>query len=116
MNEAGAAKGRVRHPHPGWWVSVLTGMTLLGILAFHDGASTWWHQHVTSLFTPGLLRGIFWVAVALHVAEGLWAGWSARRHGGVGHPLGWLFQTLLLGWPSTRLLRREIAAGRPAHD
>lgn len=105
----------VERPAPGWWVAVLGGMTVLGLIAFRP---SWWHRwstRVTSAVPQGAFRGLFWAAVATHLAEGAAAVRLADRAGEHAATLSWGAQTTLLGFPSLRLLRRR-AGDAPAGD
>jgi len=98
-------------PHVGWWIAILSGMTLLGVLAFSSGAYAVWARLAGSWLPQAAMRWIFYVACALHVGEASYAVALARR---LALPVArWGTQTLLLGFPSLRLLiqRRRAAAG-----
>lgn len=102
----------VERPHWGWWLSIISGMSLLTVLACDGDAYSWWSEHVTTLLSRPLLVGILIVAVALHVGEALYAYSIAAAAGQVASRWGWTLQTLTLGFPSLRLLlRRRAAAG-----
>ena len=103
---AGALQGIVR-PHIGWWVAVLFGMTLLGVLAWSEFAYGVWARHITGGLPRWLLMLIFLVAVGLHLGEAIYAQRLARRSGTGTYAIQWFWQTLLLGYPSLRLLRMQ---------
>lgn len=103
--------GGVDRPHIGWWIAILGGMTVLGILAYHPGAYRWWHANVTTLLSQGLLRFVFIAAWLAHLGEGLYALRLAQRSGR--NAAGWFVQTFLLGYASLGLLRARIAAAGP---
>jgi len=98
----------IEHPHVGWWVSVLGGMGFLAVLAFNSGAYTLWCGLVTTALPQGLLRGIFIIAVLLHLGEGTYALRVAQRAGLGAQAVAWSVQTMLLGFPSLRLLLRRV--------
>jgi hypothetical protein len=104
-----AAPPAVERPHAGWWIAVGGGLALLALVAFHPGAYAWWAAHVTAVFTASLLQAVFVVSVVLHLGEALYARGLARRVGE--DPAGWFWQTLALGFPSLRLLRRRARPG-----
>ena len=107
QSEAGAiGTSGVERPHVGWWISIGFGMGLLGVLAWSDAAYAAWTEHVTTVFTRGFLRPLFAGACAIHVFEAQVALRVARR-AGIEPAAGWWFQTLLLGFPSLRLLLRR---------
>lgn len=105
-----AAQSAVDRPHVGWWVAVLGGMALLAVLAFHAGAYATWCEWVTTALPQNMLRRIFVIAVGLHVGEATYAVRLARRAGLGESAGGWFAQTLMLGFPSLRLLRRRVKA------
>ncbi|MFN8036426.1 MAG: nitroreductase/quinone reductase family protein [Acidimicrobiia bacterium] len=98
----------VEHPAPGWWISILTGMGLLGLVAHNRAVWRWWSRRITSAVPRPVYQAVFWVAVGLHVGEGAAAVVIAERRGRSTSSLRWGFQTLLLGFPSLRLLRRAV--------
>ena len=109
-----AAPAHAERPALGWWVSILSGMTLLGLIAFHGSTWRWWSGHVTGVIPQGALRGLFVAAVATHIVEGGVAVRVAERDGRHAAALSWGAQTLLLGFPSLGLLRKSVATtGRP---
>lgn|GEM_PF-281590 len=99
----------VEHPAAGWWVSILSGMGLLGLIAHHEGVWRWWSGRVTPAVPRPAYQAVFWVAVGLHVGEAAYAVREAERDGRSASSLRWGFQTLLLGFPSLRLLLRRTA-------
>lgn len=100
----------VERPALGWWVSILSGMTLLGLIAFNGLTWRTWSEHVTGVIPQGFLRVLFGAAVVTHVAEGAAAVRMAESDGRHAASLGWGAQTLLLGFPSLGLLRKSVAA------
>ena len=42
--ELAATQERVARPHLGWWIAILSGMTLLGILALSPTAHAAWSE------------------------------------------------------------------------
>ncbi len=98
-------------PHAGWWIAIAGGLGALAIVAFHPGAYAFWSAHVTAVFSKPLLQAVFVVSVLLHVGEALYALRLARRLG-LDAAAGWFWQTLALGFPSLKLLRRRARAAR----
>lgn len=103
------AADAVERPHAAWWVSILGGLALLGLLAYHDGAYAWWSSTVTAAIPQGGLHVVFVAAWLAHVGEGLYALGLARRAGLRASAPGWFVQTFVLGYPSLMLLRRRCA-------
>lgn len=99
----------VERPALGWWVSILSGMGLLGLIAHLDRVWRLWSRRVTPTVPRPVYQVVFWIAVGLHVGEGTAAVGIAERNGRATSSLRWGFQTLLLGFPSLRLLRRQVA-------
>ncbi len=83
---------------------------MLGLLAVHPGAYSAWCERVTAAFTQGVLRVIFALALLTHLAEAVYALRLARRAGLGSSAVGWCVQTVMLGYPSLRLLRRRVGA------
>jgi 3beta-hydroxy-delta5-steroid dehydrogenase/steroid delta-isomerase len=103
---------RVDRPHWGWWAAILSGMTLLGILAFDPGAHVLWSGSVTTWTPRWLLQGVFVWAVLLHAYKGMKAVRTAERAGLRKTSMGWGWQTLALGFPSLSLLEKRIERER----
>jgi hypothetical protein len=95
----------VQRPHLGWWISILFGMSLLGVLAFDGPAYAFWCRAVTAILPQALLRWTFAIAILLHVGEAIYALRLARRSGLEASAVGWFLQTLTLGYPSLGRLR-----------
>jgi hypothetical protein len=100
----------IDRPHLGWWLAVIAGMITLGVLAFVPAALAWWTGHLFWLPPAGVLIAVFVVAVGLHVGEAIYAFRLARAGAEPDSAVGWMLQTLTLGYPSLRLLLRR--AGR----
>jgi hypothetical protein len=103
---------QVERPHWAWWVSIGFGMSLLAVLSLSDAAYALWAGQVTTLFSQPLLRLILLCAVAAHLGEGLYAWQIAGQLGLSASRGGWAVQTVMLGFPSLRLLllRRKAPA------
>ena len=102
---------RVDRPHLGWWIAVLGGMGFLALLAIQPDAYAVWCVRVTAGLSQELLRGILVAAIVTHLAEAVYALRLAQHAGRAETAAGWFLQTLMLGYPSLRLLRRQIARG-----
>ncbi len=97
----------VKRPHAIWWFAVIGGLSPLFALAFSGGAYEWWVGELSPMFPRWLLQVIAGSAIALHVGEALYARTIATR-AGLETAGGWFRQTMLLGYPSLRLLLREL--------
>jgi 3beta-hydroxy-delta5-steroid dehydrogenase/steroid delta-isomerase len=98
----------VDRPHWGWWVSILGGMTLLGVLTLSPDAHALWSRSVTSWTPRWLLAAVFVWAVLTHVYKGMKAVRIAERAGLEKTSMGWGWQTFALGFASLRMLARRI--------
>lgn len=105
-----AARPTVDRPHLGWWLGILGGMTLLGVLTLSPTAHAAWAAKVTTWTPRWLLAGIFVWACLLHVYKGMKAVRMAEQAGLHETSTGWGWQTFALGFASMRLLRRRIDA------
>ncbi|MCZ6782381.1 MAG: NAD-dependent epimerase/dehydratase family protein [Proteobacteria bacterium] len=105
-----ANRESVDRPHWGWWVAILGGMTLTGVLALSPAAHAAWSEAVT-VWTPRWLLGTIFVwAVLVHVHKGMVAVRLAERAGLHATSTAWGWQTFALGFASLRLLRRRAEA------
>ena len=94
----------VERPALGWWVAVCGGLGLLFFLAFTPAG------RLFPLLPRPLLRTIALIAIALHVGEAAYAHKLAKEAGLDVN--GWTLQTLVLGYPSLRLLLKRVRAAR----
>jgi deazaflavin-dependent oxidoreductase (nitroreductase family) len=79
----------VDRPALGWWVSILSGMGLLGLLAHRGCVWHWWERRVTGAVPRPVYRVVFWIAVGLHVGEAAYAVREAERDGRSASSLRW---------------------------
>jgi 3beta-hydroxy-delta5-steroid dehydrogenase/steroid delta-isomerase len=105
---------KVDRPHWGWWLSILSGMTLLGVLALSPSAHAAWSAHITTWTPRWLLSGVFVWAVLVHVYKGMKAVRLAERAGLHETSMAWGWQTFALGFASLRLLEQRISRRDPA--
>jgi 3beta-hydroxy-delta5-steroid dehydrogenase/steroid delta-isomerase len=111
-----ATRESVERPHWAWWIAILGGLTLLGVLTLSPAAHGWWSANVTSWTPRWLLAPIFVWAVLLHVYKGMKAVRLAEQAGLHQTSLGWGWQTFLLGFASLGLLEKRIARRRANGD
>ncbi|MCZ7526251.1 MAG: DUF4499 domain-containing protein [Acidimicrobiia bacterium] len=103
----------VERPALGWWIGVIGGMTFLGLVAFEPRTAAGWSRRAGDRVPRRAYQALFAASLATHAAEAAVAARIARRAGLAVGP--WTRQTLLLGYPSLRLLRRAAArAAQPA--
>ena len=96
---------------PSWaWFALLDGgIVVLVLLSVSDSAYDAVTEHSPAPVPPrGVLRAMLAATVVIHVVEGVVAGRRAGRHGLPSR--GWGLQTLAVGFPSLRALRRTIAS------
>ncbi|MGP0030713.1 MAG: TMEM254 family protein [Acidimicrobiales bacterium] len=105
-----ATRPGVDRPSWAWFVLLDGGLAALAVLAGSETA----HAKVTK-WSPApfpsrsACQSLLANAVVLHVAEALAADRMARRRGL--SPRGWRIQTLIVGFPSLRALRRVPRSG-----
>lgn len=99
----------VDRPHWGWWVSIITGMLSLAVLAFEPVASSFWNQHVPWV-SHRILQIVFIWAALVHVYKGMKAARLAEAAGFSKTSMAWGWQTFILGFASLGLLEKRIAA------
>lgn len=99
----------VERPAAGWWIAVGSGLGLLAWMALVPSAYAWWATHVTGAISQPQLLALLILAIVTHAAEALVARRIALDGGLEQSAHAWAWQTLLLGFPSLRLLRRRLA-------
>lgn len=99
---------KVDRPHIGWWVSIILGMTALGLVAHHPATWALWSRHVIGAIPHWVYQLGLWVAVLTHVHKGLKAVRLAERAGFHETSTAWGWQTLILGFASMNLLLPRI--------
>ncbi|MBW2712948.1 MAG: NAD-dependent epimerase/dehydratase family protein [Deltaproteobacteria bacterium] len=111
-----ADREKVDRPALFWWISILGGLTLLGMVGFHGSLWSWWTAHVPFLGQiPRILYQLgFTAAVWSHVYKGFKAVMLAERAGLQKTAMGWGWQTLLLGFASMNNLLARIERLKPA--
>jgi hypothetical protein len=101
--------GVVRPPWP-WFVLLDGGIVVLTGLALHEPAYDTARRVAGDRLPPRqALQVLLAGAAVVHAGEALVAGRMARRRGLPAR--GWLLQTLVVGFPSLRALRRTSRAG-----
>lgn len=101
----------VDHPHWTLWLLVLGGLTILALQGFSTPFFQWWVAHINRLPSQRGMAWLFVVCIPIHVFEAVYVHRLARRLALSRSVLGWTVQTLLLGYPSTRLIRRRAGLG-----
>lgn len=99
-----------------WWVSIVLGMALTGIVAFCDSEGAVLNSAairpinalaLTIFRSQTNLKILFWTAVLTHVGEACWAVHLATMVGCFNTWKLWGVQTFILGYPSMQLLYRR---------
>lgn len=98
-----------------WWLSILGGMTILGLLAFHQAAGNYWKEYIP-MIPVFFLRVLFFLAIFTHACEAFYALKLAKKSGLKETSFGWFLQTFLLGYPSLKLLLRQLKEKGEAFD
>lgn len=96
----------VERPKMGWWIIILGSFSLLTVLAFNPTAYQFFNQNFLSFFTQIHLKTLFFGALLIHLSEAFYALKVARQKK-LQRSASWFLQTLLLGYPSLRLLLRR---------
>ncbi len=92
-----------------WFLLLDGGIVLLARLALSRSAYERAGEMSGDKLPPQeALQGMLAATAVIHVAEAFVAGRMARRRGL--SPRGWRLQTLIVGFPSLRALRRTTAA------
>ena len=107
MTLAMARADTVERPALGWWLAIPAGLGALAVVALDPAAYAWWTRRVTAAFSQPLLLAVLVASIAAHVGEALYARSLALRHGFASSARAWFWQTLVLGFPSLRLLRQR---------
>jgi len=95
-----------------WWVLIPLGLGLTAALALSMDVRALLPAAVTEILSLMLMRIILVVALGLHVLEGSFAMSRAKLRGLPA--AAWGAQTLLLGYPSLRLLLHRTRDGARA--
>ena len=91
-----------------WWLLILPGMTLVAVLAASPVATAQWQELSRLPLSQTVYQWIWWAAVLAHIGEGAYAWRLAGQGAEAPRRAAWALQTLVLGYPSLRLLRRRV--------
>lgn len=116
--KAGVLKPIFKSPHWGWWIVIPTALTLLTFLSIAssiDGAVLWagfgnrqLGELVQTTWVSIIVTVLTAVVWAMHIIQASFAlSVTSARPTLEARAWSWVFQTLLLGYPSTRLLQAE---------
>jgi hypothetical protein len=97
----------VERPAAVWWLLVVGGLTVLGLQSWNDAFYAWWAGHVNPLPGQLVLAWVFIACIPIHLGEALYVYLGAPRRGLLRSRVAWTLQTLILGYPSTRLFRKH---------
>ncbi|MGK5093949.1 NAD-dependent epimerase/dehydratase family protein [Deltaproteobacteria bacterium TL4] len=102
-------EGRVERPKAGWWYAIIGGMLALALVAFNAEVGSWFQKAIPLLGAVplGVWKVVFWLAVAVHIGESFYAR-KKTREAGMLTSGSWTLQTLLLGYPSTKLMLNAV--------
>lgn len=97
-----------------YWIASIGGMILTFCCAFVPspfmGVFEWIRQVALFIFRSQIIiRAVFVIAFLFHLGEGVYA-WLLARRVDPANAKGWFWQTLVLGFPSLRLLLRRSRA------
>ena len=106
---AKAKRSGVVRPSLFWFLLLDGGIVVLSRLALNRPAYDRASEVGGDLLPPQeVLQALLVATAVIHVSEALAAGRMARRRGL--SPRGWQLQTLIVGFPSLRALRRTAVA------
>lgn len=103
-------------PTLSWWIPIVLGMALTGIVAFCDADGAVLQSALikpvntlalTIFRSQPNLKILFWAAVLTHVGEACWAVHLATMFGCFNTWKLWAMQTVILGYPSVQLLYKR---------
>ena len=98
---------KVERPHILWWVSIVGGLTILGLQGFNSAFYAWWVAHLNALPAQGTMAWIFLSLVPIHVGEAIYCWRLSNRLGTPDASTQWALQTFVIGFPSTWLLMKR---------
>ena len=102
---------KVDRPHLVWWIVIVGGLSILAWQGFSAPFYAWWVAHVNPLPAQSTMAWIFLACIPLHIGEAIYCWRLSNRLGTPEASMGWALQTLVIGFPSTRLLMKRA---RPA--
>ena len=105
---------RVARPHLFWWVTIVGGLTILGLQGFSSSFYGWWIANVNALPAQSTMAWIFLLCIPIHVGEAAYCWRLSNRLGTPGASAGWALQTFVIGFPSTWLLMKRARPGASA--
>jgi hypothetical protein len=109
MAQAKSTPSRVVRPSLFWFLLLDGGIVLLARLALSRPAYDRAGEVGANLLPPReTLQGLLFATAVIHASEAVVAGRMARRRGL--SPRGWRLQTLIVGFPSLRVLRKAAPA------
>ena len=103
---------QVTRPALVWWILIVPSMALLGVLAVSPEFTAHWQDLSRLPLSQAVYQWIWTLAVLAHVGEATYAWSLAGRSAEAPRRAGWALQTLLLGYPSLRLLLARDAGHR----
>ena len=104
MESSAGLEDRIELPHAIWWVVILGGIVVLALLAFHTTFYTWYAATFHPLPSQSILTWVLIALLPIHIFEAVYVVRIARKLGLVESAPLWGLQTLVLGYPSTKLM------------
>ncbi len=99
---------RIERPNAIWWVLIVPPMALLAVLTASPASAQQWREFSHLPLTQDVYQWIFGLAMLAHVGEAAFAWRLASHSAQVPLRAGWSLQTLILGYPSLRLLLARL--------
>ena len=99
---------QIEKPNAIWWLLIVPPMALLAVLAASPESAQQWREASHLPLTQGVYQWIFALAMLAHAGEAAFAWRLASRSAQAPLRAAWSLQTLILGYPSLRLLLARL--------
>ena len=104
MESSSGLEDRIERPHIVWWVVVIGGIILFALWALSTPFYEWYQSTVHPLPSQTLVGWMLIALLPIHTFEAVYVVRLARKLGLVESAPLWGLQTLILGYPSTKLM------------
>jgi hypothetical protein len=101
----------IERPHWLWWALILPAVALLAVLSASASAFESWAATTRLPLPQAVYQGLLVFTFVAHSGEAMFAMSLAGRSSEAERKAGWAMQTLMLGYPSLRLLLKRLRSG-----